>query len=84
VFDRNTAPLHDDIDVVYRLSFSCNQGAGVSFLQCGMLVYGEANTSGPLNQGVVRVKVEEIAIPAGSRDAENILQRLFIIRACRQ
>lgn len=38
-----------------------------------MLEHGKSDAGGPLNEGVVRVKVEEVAIFTGSGDAEDVL-----------
>ncbi len=60
LFDLEPGSLHDDSNVVQLLSLPGDQGAGVGLLQRRMLVYGQADPGGPLEEGVVRVKMEEV------------------------
>jgi len=62
-------PLHDDVDVVQRLSFASNQSTRIGFLQRRVLEHSQAYPRGPLNQGVVRVKVQQVPVAAGGTDA---------------
>lgn len=77
----HTSALENNVDIVEGLALAGNEGTGVSLLQSRVLVHGEADTGGPLHQGVVRIEVEEVSVTAGSGNAEDVLQRLLILGA---
>lgn len=68
-----TRPLHDNIDVVESLALAGNESTGVRLLESGELVYSQADAGGPLDKRVVGVEVEKISVPAGGRDAQDVL-----------
>jgi hypothetical protein len=45
---------------------------------------GKANSGCPLNKGMVRIEVEQIAIATSGRDAEDVLERLLVVGSSRQ
>ena len=45
--------LHDDFDVVHRLALAGDKRAGVGFLEGVVLINGEPDTGGPLDEGVI-------------------------------
>lgn len=49
-----------------------------------MLEHGQPNPRGPLNERVVGIEMEQIAIPTSGADAQDVLQRLFIVGTCWQ
>jgi hypothetical protein len=77
-------PFHDNVDIVERFSFARDQGTRVSLLKCRVLKHGKPYPRGPLDQRVVRVEVEQIPVAAGGADAQDILERLFVVRLCRE
>lgn len=83
-FRLEPSALHDDVDVVERLALTGNQSAGVGLLQDRELVHCQADAGGPLNERVVRVEVQKVAVLASSGNAEDVLQRLLISGAGRQ
>lgn len=83
-FGGKAGALENDIDVVESLALAGNEGTSIGLLEGGVLVHGEADAGGPLDQGVVRVEVEEVSVAASGRDAENVLQRLLVLGAGRE
>jgi hypothetical protein len=83
-FGGESCPLHDDTDVVERLALAGNKSAGVGLLQRGVLKDSQSDTGGPLQQGVTRIEVKKVSVSSSRGDTQNVLQRLFIGRPCRQ
>jgi hypothetical protein len=73
VSDFESGSLHDDVDVIEQLSLACDEGTSVGLLECRVLVHGETNAGCPLNKRVVRVEVQQVSVPTGGGDAEDIL-----------
>lgn len=83
-FGLESGSLHDDIDVVKRLALTGDKRASVGFLQDRVFIHGKADASSPLDEGVVGVEVEKVAVLSSRRDAQNILQRLLSLCAGRK
>lgn len=83
-FSGKPSPFHDNINVVDRLSFSGDEGAGIGFLEGVVLVNGETDASRPLHQGMMGIEMQKIAVSTGGRDAQDILQGLLVIGTSRQ
>ena len=58
LFGLEPGSLHDDIDVVDCLTLAGDESTGIGFLEGVVLVNGEPNTGGPLDEGVIGVEVQ--------------------------
>lgn len=70
---REAGAVHDDIDVVDLLALAGNQSTCVRLLQRVVLEDGQADGGSPLNERVVGVEVEQVAVATSGRDAEDVL-----------
>lgn len=68
--------LQNHSDIVQFSAFSGDDRTGVCFVETSMLIYGQTNCGGPLDQRVVGVEVKKITVLAGRRDAQDVLERL--------
>lgn len=79
-----TSSLHDDVDIIERLAFAGNEGAGVGFLESSVFIHGETDACSPLYKRVVGVEVKEVSVSASGGNTQDILQRLLILGSRRQ
>lgn len=68
--------LQNHSDIVQFSAFCGNDRTGVCFVKTSMLIYGQANCRGPLDQRVVGVEMKKVTVLTGRRDAQDVLERL--------
>ena len=75
--------LHDDVDVIQRLALPGDQCARVGLLESRVLEDGKPYCGCPLDEGMVRVEVQQVTVAPGRVDAEDILERR-VVGLCRE